>query len=30
MSKAPVVAGGKDTGAFIGIGINLVGHSPAE
>ena len=30
MTKAPLVAGGKDTGAFIGIGINLVGHSPAE
>jgi len=29
-TKLPVAAGGKETGAFLGIGINLVGHSPAE
>ena len=29
-TKAPLSAGGKTGGAFIGIGINLVGHSPAE
>jgi hypothetical protein len=29
-SKMPLVAGGKQTSAFLGIGINLVGHSPAE
>ncbi len=29
-TKLPLVAGGKETGAFLGIGINLVGHSPAE
>jgi hypothetical protein len=29
-TKAPLVSGGKSTGAFVGLGINLVGHSPAE
>jgi hypothetical protein len=29
-AKIPLVAGGKATGAFLGVGINLVGHSPAE
>jgi hypothetical protein len=28
--KAPLAASGKDAGAFLGIGLNLVGHSPAE
>jgi hypothetical protein len=28
--KAPLAAGGKTTGAYVGIGLNLVGHSPAE
>jgi hypothetical protein len=29
-TKAPLSAGGKATGAFLGIGLNLVGHSPVE
>ena len=29
-TKARLMAGGKSTGTFVGIGINLVGHSPAE
>jgi hypothetical protein len=29
-AKAPLVAGGKATGVYLGIGLNLVGHSPAE
>jgi hypothetical protein len=29
-TKIPLVSGGKETGAFIGLGINLVGHSPVE
>jgi hypothetical protein len=29
-AKLPLVAGSKQTGAYLGIGINLVGHSPAE
>jgi hypothetical protein len=28
--KAPLTAGGKAAGAYLGIGINLVGHSPVE
>jgi hypothetical protein len=29
-AKLPLTAGGKATGAYLGFGINLVGHSPAE
>jgi hypothetical protein len=29
-AKIPLVAAGKQTSAFLGVGINLVGHSPAE
>ncbi len=29
-AKMPLTAGGKATGAYVGMGINLVGHSPAE
>jgi hypothetical protein len=29
-AKIALVAGGKQTSAFLGVGINLVGHSPAE
>jgi hypothetical protein len=30
LTKVPLTAGGKETGAYIGLGLNLVGHSPAE
>lgn len=29
-TRVPLSAGGKATGAFLGVGINFVGHSPAE
>ena len=29
-TKVPLTAGGKATGAFLGVGINLAGHSPVE
>jgi hypothetical protein len=29
-TKVPLTAGGKATGAYVGIGLNLVGHSPVE
>jgi hypothetical protein len=29
-AKVPLTSGGKATGAYLGLGINLVGHSPAE
>ncbi len=29
-TRAPLSVGGKDAGAAMGVGINLVGHSPAE
>ena len=29
-TRAPLAVGGRTTSAFVGIGLNLVGHSPAE
>jgi len=29
-AKIPLVAGGKQTSTFLGVGINLVGHFAAE
>jgi hypothetical protein len=29
-TKVPLTAGGKATGAFLGVGMNLAGHSPVE